>query len=159
MIRGRGGVCWWKENCLGKSRNSWLRIQGLLRKRIDVHLAPDDSTGTKEEATGRLFGSEMEVLWPQSYKYTIHHTPTDIQIHCTCGSRTVTSPNPFLTPCYFLPCLGHIFQPCLINKTCSILESQLGCPVYPPSILLCQFLGCCWFCFLFFFPQKKLYDA
>lgn len=157
MIRGGGGGGWGKEDCVGKSRNSWLRIQGLLRKRIDIHLAPDDSTGTKEEATGRILGSEMEVLWPQSYKYTIRHTTTDIQIHCTCGSRTVASPNPFLTPCYFLPCLGHIFLPCLINKTCSILGSQLGSPVYPPSIFLCQFSRL--LLLFFFFLQKKLYDA
>lgn len=106
-------------------------------------------------------GSYRETFWLRNaspmtpvplLQYTIRHTTPAIQIHCICGSRTVASPNPCLTSCYFLPCLGHIFQPRPYQHSLFNPWVSVGLPCAPTLNFALPV-------FTFFFPQKKLFRA
>lgn len=108
----------------------WKLLTQGMRKRIDVCLFPDKGTGTKEEATERLILAQKWKSYDLSPTLAakIHHTTPDIQPHCVCRSGSLACYNPSLTPCYFLPCLGGIFQP--HPHQCNLLNPwvSLGLP-------------------------------
>lgn len=137
-----GGGVWALEEMAGglccREQNAWLRVQGFMRKwtnvlvRNRIATKNNDRIGTKEEAIKRLILAQKTKFcdlqfYPCSIKFVAsHRIPVS---WCHVEVRALLLLVHHHSSSHFLPCVGHIFQPC------SIFRPHLGWPVHPSPIL------------------------